>query len=176
MGHQSSFSAFPSFTSGGKDMHRDMHMIGSLCPASLWSALIGQLHTGASQALGPAYLGAHPSANQQRPGKQHSTVVLLQPQALSLCCLSSHCFSKCRAAGTWGARREFAGLWVRQNWTHSPGDIVLGMYLRTKTSVSAPPGSIQLPTKVTVSGAFTLSQGGYRALTYTHCLIYSGAL
>lgn len=38
------------------------------------------------------------------------------------------------ATGIWRSHRQFTGLWIRQSWTHSPGDIVLVMYPRTEVA------------------------------------------
>lgn len=81
-------------------------------------------------------------------------------------------FPKRLAEGTWRSRREFAGLWVRQSWTRSPDDVVLGMYLRTGMSECPHPGVYATANNSHRFWSIYPEQGAYRA-PQMHCPIYS---
>lgn len=172
----------PSLCLPGKGKSHTEALTGLLCPTSLWSSCIGQSFPWSLTGIGPSlsvthYLGAQisqPTSGGQRnknlrgPSPSTSTTFAVLSSSHLLFRLLSG-LPKCRAAGT-RRPREFARLWVRQNWTHSPCDLVLGMYLRSEVSVFVPLRSVQLPSRITISGAFTLSQEGYWA-PYMHCFI-----
>ena len=121
----------PSLCLPGKGKPQTEALTGPLCPTSLWSSCIGQSFPWCLAGIGPSlpvahYLGAQisqPISGGQRnknlrgPSPSTSTTfAVLSSSHLPFRLLSG--LPKCRAAGT-RRPRGFAGLWVRQNWTHS---------------------------------------------------------